>query len=108
MIWLNCLKLNITSIDSVVKVGDTYQDVLEARNAGCWALAVVKSSNEIGMSFNELQTLEKTNPEKYKQLLSNVSKKFYETGAHYICNDIKDLPLIIQKINTRLSKGEKP
>merc|ERR1712059_124555 len=34
--------------------------------------------------------------------------KLYDTGAHYVCDSIRELPAICEDINARLARGETP
>ena len=50
------------------------------------------------------------NKNKFEFLMSkNTSKKkLLSSGAHYIIKTINELPYVVEDINNRLNKGEKP
>jgi phosphonoacetaldehyde hydrolase len=43
--------LDVYPLSSFVKVGDTIADLQEAHNAGIWAVSVIQSGNEVGLSL---------------------------------------------------------
>lgn len=87
----------------IVKVGDTKSDVKEGVNAGAWSIGVVLGSNEMGLHKEEAEAL---SPEALKEKMDEVTKIFYENGAHYVITEMSELPAAIEKINEALSKGE--
>jgi phosphonoacetaldehyde hydrolase len=57
MIFRAMEALNVYPPNAVVKVGDTLVDIADGLNAGVWSLGVVDSSNEMGLSEEELSKL---------------------------------------------------
>ena len=57
MIFHAAKQLDVYPLSTIVKVGDTPADVAEARSAGAWAVSVVRSGNEVGLSEEELARL---------------------------------------------------
>lgn len=53
MIFQNMIKLGVTSVDSVLKVGDTIADIKEGVNAGVYTVGVVMGSSEMALSQQE-------------------------------------------------------
>lgn len=101
MLWRNLQNLSVSSIDQVIKIGDTSADMAEGKNAGCITVGVIKGSNMMGISedeFNALSTDQIT--EHYK----DVRKKYESAGADYVIDDITVLPELINHINTE--RGE--
>lgn len=43
MIWLNAIRMNVSPIESIVKVDDTVDGIREGIAAGCWTVAVAKT-----------------------------------------------------------------
>ena len=107
MIYKNLVNLeNGYPINSVVKVDDTVTGVWEGRNAGCWTVGVYGWSNYMDIDsyrqwkiMNNYQRLERI--EKSKQILST-------SGAHYVIDTINALPRVIDDINERMIRGERP
>ena len=106
MVYKNLDMLNITPIQSVIKVDDTASGVGEAVNAGCWGVGVSRYSNYMDIDVPEDAEklsegeIEKRN-EKTKSILHNA-------GAHYIIDSIADIEPVIDDVNKRLSSGERP
>ena len=53
MIFRNMEALKVTSVNAVMKVGDTISDILEAKNAGVTAVGIVEGSSELGLTKAE-------------------------------------------------------
>lgn len=88
-----------------VKVGDTAVDVAEAQNAGMWAVSVVATGNEIGLSEAELAAL----PESERSARFEAARaKFKGLGAHYVIDSVAELLPAIEEIDRRLAAGERP
>jgi phosphonoacetaldehyde hydrolase len=99
------MNLQIHPFESIVKVGDTVTDVQEGLNAGMWAVAVVQTGNEIGMPLAEFQALSAT---EQAQRLRDAADKLASAGAHYVINGVEELLPVIDAINARLARGERP
>ena len=106
MVFKNLDLLNITPIHSVIKIDDTASGVGEAVNAGCWGVGVTRYSN-----YMDVDT-----PEEGESLSSDeVSKKQAKTkdilekaGAHYVIESLADIEPVIDDVNQRLARGERP
>lgn len=55
MIFKNMEALGSKATKQVVKVGDTTSDIMEALNAGVWAVGVIIGSSEMGLSEAEFK-----------------------------------------------------
>ncbi len=98
-------QLNVYPLSTFVKVGDTVADVAEAHNAGVWAVSVVRSGNEVGLSQAELAEL----PAEIREgRLSAARAKLAACGPHYIIDSSADLMPIIDEITARIARGERP
>lgn len=105
MIFRNLEHLKIFPPANVVKVGDTILDVAEASNAGVWSVAVVESSSLVGKSEAELAAL----PKKQRDhLVKKAGRKLAAAGAHYIINNLAELPATLEKIERCLEVGKLP
>ena len=100
MIFRNMEALGSKSIKQVVKVGDTTSDIMEALNAGVWAVGVIIGSSEMGLSEEEFQALTE---EERQQVIEKTKRIFETTGAHYTIETMEELPSLINKINDRLA-----
>ena len=106
MVYKNLDNLNISPIQSVLKVDDTVGGVGEGLEAGCWTVALSRYSNY--MDVDDLEHEQALNQEEleYKH---NISRDILlKSGAHYVVDDITKLPAVVEHINHRLSLGETP
>jgi len=106
MVYENLVQMGIFPIQSVVKVDDTVSGVGEGLNAGCWAVGLAGYSN-----YTEIDSIEQwenmsEHEKEERRIISR--EKLYNSGAHYVCESIADLPDVVRDINRRLANGEKP
>lgn len=86
MIFRNMETLKITSVDRVMKVGDTISDILEAKNAGVTAVGIVEGSSEMGLTKAEWEAL---SAEEKAAKAQQVEARYLEAGADYVIADIR-------------------
>ncbi len=107
MVYKNMDLLDLTTVASVVKVDDTTSGVGEGTNAGCWAVGVARYSNYMNInSLEEARDL--TDPVKIERLTEETREMLRQAGAHYVIDTIIELPAVIDDINARLARGERP
>ena len=106
MVWKNLDLLGISEIKSVVKCDDTVSGVGEALNAGCWGVGLVRYSNY--MNINSLDEEATLSDAEIQRRMAHTRKILEESGAHYVIDSLVDLPAVIEDINARLARGEKP
>lgn len=97
--------MNVYPMSTVVKVGDTAADIAEAINAQMWAVSVVATGNEIGFSYDRLRALDL---EDRTSKFEAARAKFFRLGAHYVIDSAADLLPVINDIDERIRRGEKP
>jgi phosphonoacetaldehyde hydrolase len=90
---------------SVVKVGDTVPDIGEGLSAGAWSVGVLRSSSEVGCTEVEWNALP---PEDRVRRLSACRNTLLVAGAHAVVETLAELPALLDDIDQRLSRGEKP
>ena len=106
MVYRNLDNLNVSPIQSVLKVDDTVGGVGEGLAAGCWTVGLSRYSNY--MDVDSLEH-EKELTESELEYKHNISKDILRrSGAHYVVDDITHLPRVVEDINTRLVRGEQP
>ncbi len=88
-----------------VKVDDTVSGAGEGAPL-CWRVAVSKWSNYVVDSWAVAKTLSAEQLKEREQ--ASKEKLTVESGAHYVIDDLRDLPAVIAEINQRLAKGESP
>merc|ERR1712168_177499 len=106
MIYRNLDLLNIHPIQSVVKVDDTVSGIVEAHNAGCWSVGVARYSNY--MDIDSFEQEEQLDEKEIARRLNVTRDILIKSGAHYVIDSIADMPEVVDDINQRLKKGERP
>jgi len=106
MVYRNLDLLDVSPIQSVVKVDDTTSGVGEALEAGCWGVGVARYSNY--MDIETLEQAERLPKEEIERRLNKTRDILRKAGAHYVVDSLADLPEVIDDINERLARGEKP
>jgi len=106
MVYRNLDLMNVHPIQSVVKVDDTVSGIGEALEAGCWGVGIARYSNYMDMdTLEEAQSLPK---DEIQRRLVKTRDILQKAGAHYVINTFDELPGVVEEINLRLSKGERP
>ena len=106
MVFKNLDMLNITPIHSVIKVDDTVSGVGEAVNAGCWGVGVVRYSNY--MNVDTADEGENLSEDEIAKRCAETRDILQRAGAHYVIDSLANIEPIIEDVNQRLSRGEKP
>ena len=90
---------------TVVKVDDTGVGLAEGRNAGCWTVGVAVSGNAVGLSRPEWEAL----PASAQQVLrEKATAQLTAEGAHFVVDSVADLLPVLDDIQARLARGERP
>ena len=106
MVFKNLDLLDISDVKSVVKCDDTVSGIGEAMNAGCWGVGLVRYSNYMNINtLDEEATLSDAN---IAARMAKTRKILEQAGAHYVIDSLVELPAVIDDINARLARGEKP
>ncbi len=106
MVYRNLDLMDVHPIQAVVKVDDTVSGVGEALEAGCWGVGVARYSNY--MDIDSIEQAESLSEEEINRRLEHSRELLRKSGAHYVIDSIVDLPAVIDDINARLARGEKP
>ncbi|MGL5151936.1 MAG: phosphonoacetaldehyde hydrolase [Clostridium sp.] len=96
MVYENARRLNIFPNKRIIKVGDTVVDMQEGVNAGCITVGIILGSSELGLSYEEVKTMGKSELE---NKMNAVRQVLIEAGADYVIEDIRGLLKIIDEIN---------
>ena len=96
MIYKNKIDLAIPSVDNIVKVGDTIADIKEGVNAKVWSIGIITGSNEMGITEEEYN---RRTPDELAALKLEVRERMMAAGAHFVLDNITELPACIEKIN---------
>lgn len=88
MIFKNMEVLGISSVEHVIKVGDTVSDIKEGKNAGVFTVGVIEGSSEMGLSGEEYEALSGDERKKY---VDAVAERFIEAGADAVIMNLGEL-----------------
>jgi len=106
MVFRNMDLMDVHPVQAVVKVDDTVSGVGEALEAGCWGVGVARYSNY--MSINSPAEAGQLPAAEMQRRLNATRETLRRAGAHYVVDDLNDLPQVLDDINRRLARGEKP
>lgn len=101
----NAMMLGIYPFEAIVKVDDTLPGIEEGLNAGMWTIGLAKTGNEIGLNEAEINDLD---ADVLQARLDRAYNRMWQTGSHYVVDGIWDVPAILDDINARLARGERP
>ena len=106
MVYKNLDLLDVSPIQSVVKVDDTVSGVGEALEAGCWGVGIARYSNYMDIdSFEHEASLAESEMERR---LGSSRETLRKAGAHYVIDTFEQLSAVVEDVNMRLARGEKP
>ena len=106
MVYKNLDMLDVHPIQSVVKVDDTVSGVGEALEAGCWGVGVSLYSNYMDVDTPEQGA--QLPPEEIARRNDKTKEILQKAGAHYVIDSLTDIEPVIDDINARLARGERP
>ena len=106
MVYRNLDLLDVHPIQSVVKVDDTISGVGEGLEAGCWTVGIARYSNY--MDMNTLEEVETLAEEEIQRRVERTRDLLWRTGAHYVIDEPIELLGVIDDVNARLARGERP
>ncbi len=99
------IKLAVSPVWAVVKIGDTTADILEGLNGGMWSVGVAATGNEVGLTAADYAALPAGERQRVCATATNV---LLEAGAHYVVDSLADVLPVLDRIDERLASGEKP
>jgi len=105
MVYQNLIQMQVFPVDACVKIGDTLVDIEEGLNAGMWTVGLAVTGNLLGLTEVEVQALP---VEVFNQKRNAAAEQFYKAGAHYVVDGLGDCPPVVEEINARLARGERP
>ncbi len=106
MVYRNLDMLDVHPIQAVVKVDDTVSGVGEALEAGCWGVGIARYSNY--MNIDTLEQAESLPEEEIQRRLVQTREILRKAGAHYVIDELTQLPEVVDDVNERLARGERP
>ncbi len=89
MIYKNMRQFAISSVEEVVKVGDTVSDVKEGKQAGVYSLGLLEGSSVLGFTQEEYENL---SAEEKAQALEKGRQLLLDAGADAVLTNLSELP----------------
>ena len=105
MVLRNLENLGVYPPCSAVKIGDTKIDIDEGINAGCWTIGLSAAGNYVALSREDFEALPY---EKRRELVLKSDDLLRRQGAHYVVETIADVIPVLDDIEARLARGERP
>ncbi len=106
MLYRNLDLLDVHPIQSVIKVDDTISGVGEALEGGCWGVGIARYSNY--MNINTIAEAEAMPAEEFQRRLEITRDILRKSGAHYVIDELSELIGVVDDVNARLARGERP
>jgi phosphonoacetaldehyde hydrolase len=106
MLYRNLDLLDVHPIQSVIKVDDTISGVGEALEGGCWGVGIARYSNY--MNINTIAEAEAMSAEEFQRRLEITREILRKSGAHYVIDEPSELIGVVDDVNARLARGERP
>jgi phosphonoacetaldehyde hydrolase len=106
--WMCCrlaIELRVSALWRAVKIGDTPSDIAEGRNAGMWTIGVTTTGNAVGLPLAEWRALDSSAQDQLRQA---AEAELLATGAHYVVDSAAHALPILNEIEARLTRGERP
>ncbi len=100
MLLENAVRLRVSPMAAIAKVGDTPADIEEGLNAGTWSIGVAGTGNGIGLTCDEFQAL--TVDEKNARL-SQARQELTRAGAHYVIDSFAEIEAAVDEMDSRLN-----
>ncbi|MDR0806868.1 MAG: phosphonoacetaldehyde hydrolase [Enterobacteriaceae bacterium] len=101
----NVIMLEVSSVAACIKVDDAVPGIFEGINAGMWTVGLAVSGNEFGATYAQYCEMP---ADEITARRERASAKLRQAGAHYVIDTLADLPRVVQEIEYRLARGEKP
>ncbi|CAH1693133.1 Phosphonoacetaldehyde hydrolase [Hyphomicrobiales bacterium] len=105
MVLANAIALGAPDVRACVVVDDSPTGLVSARAAGMWAVGIIASGNEVGLSLADWLALDEAQQAARREA---ARKTLDDAGAHFTIDTIADLTPVIAAINASLLAGGKP
>ncbi|MCZ6729103.1 MAG: phosphonoacetaldehyde hydrolase [SAR324 cluster bacterium] len=101
----NVINLQVSPMESCIKVDDTVPGIEEGLSAGMWTIGLAVSGNEVGLPLEEYTSLPEDEQERKRK---RAYERMYQGGSHYVVDTIAEMMPCIEDIQKRIAAGEKP
>lgn len=95
MIFQNMMALKVSSVQAVVKVGDTVSDIKEGVNAGAYSVGVIEGSSLLGYNEEEYNALD---AQTRQAAIEKAKETYFENGANAVIMNFSELPGLIETL----------
>lgn len=103
---LDCVRqMRIGAVSHCIKVDDTLPGIDEGRNAGMWTVGLALSGSPAGWTLEEYHQADERTRGAVRE---RVGAMFRRAGAHFVIDTVADLPPLLDDIEQRLARGERP
>ena len=104
MLYENAVRLRVSTLASIAKVGDTPADIQEGLNAGTWSIGVAATGNGIGLANEEFQALPLS---ERRTRVERARRELKDAGAHYVVDTLAELDPVLDDIDARLASSSR-
>jgi phosphonoacetaldehyde hydrolase len=105
MCYLNAIRLEVSPLWAMAKIGDTPSDIEEGLNAGMWTIGVTRTGNEAGLTEAEWNS---ASPAERRDVISRAEIRLRDAGPHYLVESAGECMAVLDEISGRISLGERP
>ncbi|MGY8664970.1 phosphonoacetaldehyde hydrolase [Bradyrhizobium sp. UFLA05-109] len=105
MLYKAFLELAVWPAWACVKVDDTEVGIAEGLNGGCWTVGVAVTGNVFGLSLADTAAL---SSQAFAARRTAAANRLEGAGAHYVIDSVADIFPVIEAIEERLTRGERP
>jgi phosphonoacetaldehyde hydrolase len=105
MMYRCFIDLNVWPAAACVKVDDTAPGIAEGLNAGAWTVGLAVTGNGFGLSAEAAAAI---SPEAFAERRAVAARALEAAGAHFVIDGVWDLLPVVDEIDSRLSRGERP
>jgi phosphonoacetaldehyde hydrolase len=106
MVYRNLDLMDAWPIQAVIKVDDTVSGIGEGLNGGCWSVGVSRYSNY--MNINSYQEADDMPAAEFDRRHDETREILRKAGAHYVIDSFAEIEPVIEDVNQRLARGERP
>lgn len=103
--WRAAETLGASSHWQCVKAGDTVVDMESGRNAGFWTVGIAATGNLVGLNLQDYEALDEA--ERTERVVK-ARAMLTAAGAHYVIDSAATLDQVVDDIEARLARGERP